>query len=238
MRPAQVGARYLVLVFVLVSCGSDQPTKQACIPGQSVACIGPGGCQGGQACAATGTSFDPCVCSSVPSTDAAADTGQNTAAADAYAHDLAMVDAAAPDSPIDAMGATSSDKPACFLGETMEDVEAKLFRGDKCRVCHVRTSSGMLPLYPTTLDLGSPGLAERMVDKPAESRPNLGKCAGRILVPSSDPTSGLLVEKVAQSPPSCGDRQPQALPALTADEISCIKRWAIMAVEAINARDR
>jgi hypothetical protein len=176
----------------------------------------------------------------VPPTDAAADTGQNdTAAVDANAHDLPMVDAAAPDRPLDATGATSSDKPVCFLGETMEDVEAKLFRGDKCRACHVRTPSGMLPLYPTTLDLGSPGLAERIVDKPAESRPNLGRCAGRILVPSSDPTAGLLVEKVEQSPPSCGDRQPQALPALTADEISCVKRWAMMAVEAINAsRDR
>ena len=33
-----------------------------CTPGQSVACTGPGGCAGGQVCAAEGTSFGPCQC--------------------------------------------------------------------------------------------------------------------------------------------------------------------------------
>ena len=120
----------------------------------------------------------------------------------------------------------------------MADIEQKLFRSGKCRACHALTPSGQRPLYPTTLDLGSPGLAERMVDKLAEANPSLGKCAGRVLVPSSDPLGGLLIEKVALAMPSCGAREPQALPPLSADEISCVKRWAVLAAEAVRAGDR
>lgn len=36
----------------------------ACVPGSSQACIGPGGCSGGQACAPDGTRFEPCNCGS------------------------------------------------------------------------------------------------------------------------------------------------------------------------------
>ena len=36
---------------------------RACVPGQSVACAGPGGCQGFQVCADDGARFQPCACS-------------------------------------------------------------------------------------------------------------------------------------------------------------------------------
>jgi hypothetical protein len=121
--------------------------------------------------------------------------------------------------------------PGCSLGLTMDEIEQKLLNGDKCRACHHLTPSGTFPLYPTRLDLGSPGLAERMVDKSAEADPTKGKCAGRILVPKNDPLSGLFVEKVEN--PSCGDRMPQALPPLTPDEICCVKRWAILAAKSV-----
>lgn len=34
----------------------------ACIPGATQTCVGPGGCSGGQACAADGTHFEACDC--------------------------------------------------------------------------------------------------------------------------------------------------------------------------------
>ena len=34
----------------------------ACIPGVTQACIGPGGCNGGQACVSNGSGFGPCDC--------------------------------------------------------------------------------------------------------------------------------------------------------------------------------
>jgi hypothetical protein len=33
-----------------------------CIPGQSIACVGPAACQGGQACKVDGQGYEPCVC--------------------------------------------------------------------------------------------------------------------------------------------------------------------------------
>jgi hypothetical protein len=39
-------------------------TKPACVPGQSVACVGPGGCATNQVCNAAGSGFGACVCSS------------------------------------------------------------------------------------------------------------------------------------------------------------------------------
>ena len=35
---------------------------RVCVPGSSQACVGPGGCSGGQACSADGTHFAPCDC--------------------------------------------------------------------------------------------------------------------------------------------------------------------------------
>jgi hypothetical protein len=37
---------------------------RACVPGATQACVGPGGCNGGQACADDGARFEPCNCGS------------------------------------------------------------------------------------------------------------------------------------------------------------------------------
>jgi hypothetical protein len=125
----------------------------------------------------------------------------------------------------------SDGLPPCSLGSTLDDIQQKLFVSDRCKPCHHLTPSGAFPLYPTHLDLGSPGLPERMVDKMSESDPTKGKCAGRILVPKSDPLNGLFVEKVVK--PTCGDRMPQAMPPLNDDQVSCVKRWAILAAQSV-----
>jgi hypothetical protein len=121
--------------------------------------------------------------------------------------------------------------PACALGPNMEDIEKKLFRSIRCSICHGRDAMGNLPLQPTTLDLSSPGLAARMVDQMAEMDTHKGKCQGRILVPKDDPLGGLFVAKVVNPP--CGLRMPQDLPMLKPDEISCVKRWAILAARSV-----
>ena len=43
------------------------PASRACVPGSSQACVGPGGCSGGQACRADGAAFEPCDCGPSPS---------------------------------------------------------------------------------------------------------------------------------------------------------------------------
>jgi hypothetical protein len=128
--------------------------------------------------------------------------------------------------------------PPCSIGLTMADIEVKLFQGNKCKTCHVRVSpGGPLPLYPTNFDIGSPGLAERVVDKMSDTSNGKSQCGGQVLLPKNDPLGSLFVEKVdpqtATGMPRCGVRMPQALPKLNADEISCVKRWAVLAVKSV-----
>src|SRR4051812_2719786 len=120
------------------------------------------------------------------------------------------------------MGGNGGDLPACSLGTTTADIEKKLFQGTKCSTCHSKPT-----VFPTTMDTVSPGLADRVLDKMAETDAMKGKCSGRALAPKDDPASGLFYEKVSQKP-ACGDRMPQSMPALSADEISCVKRWLLM----------
>ncbi len=128
-----------------------------------------------------------------------------------------------------ACGGEMNDPPNCSLGQTMADIEQKLFRGPKCFACH-----GRLTLFPTTLDLVTEGLAARVVDKLAETNPAKGKCAGKPMLPRADPLNGVFVEKVEAAKPSCGDPMPQNMPRLPADEIACVKRWAMLAAQSMN----
>lgn len=56
-----------------------------CVPNQSVACVGPGGCAGGQACNAEGNGYLPCDCGGSPGSEAGADSGQETGSSSADA---------------------------------------------------------------------------------------------------------------------------------------------------------
>lgn len=125
----------------------------------------------------------------------------------------------------DPCAGSTMELPSCSLGCTMADIEQVLFK-PKCVACH-----GRVTLYPTTLDLESDGLAARVVDQPAEDNPDKGKCAGKILVPRQDPLGSIFVEKVESLTPSCGIAMPQNAPPLGADEIACVKRWALLAAQ-------
>ena len=54
-----------VLVVVLAGCGSEESASkpQACAPGASVSCTGPGSCSGFQICKSDGSGYTPCDCS-------------------------------------------------------------------------------------------------------------------------------------------------------------------------------
>lgn len=47
--------------LLAVACDSGMPER--CVPGMSVACVGPGGCDGAQVCLDDATGFADCVCS-------------------------------------------------------------------------------------------------------------------------------------------------------------------------------
>lgn len=58
-----VAASGVLVVFLACGSSSDGTTSaQACTPGQSAACTGPGGCSGGQVCSPSGTFYGDCVC--------------------------------------------------------------------------------------------------------------------------------------------------------------------------------
>lgn len=45
--------------------------KPICAPGSSQACVGPGGCSGGQSCLGDGTGYDRCDCGALPASPSA-----------------------------------------------------------------------------------------------------------------------------------------------------------------------
>lgn len=42
------------------------PPSRSCVPGSTQACVGPGGCHGGQSCDADGSRYAPCDCGPSP----------------------------------------------------------------------------------------------------------------------------------------------------------------------------
>lgn len=52
----------LSLSLLFAACGSDPEPARLCTPGASVACVGAGGCAGGQVCNAAGSAFGACEC--------------------------------------------------------------------------------------------------------------------------------------------------------------------------------
>ncbi|MFO0646658.1 MAG: hypothetical protein U0326_10500 [Polyangiales bacterium] len=70
------------------------------------------------------------------------------------------------------------------------------------------------------LDLASPGLARRLVSVRGSM-----SCRGVLLVDPSRPEASLMVTKLRASP-NCGGRMPLGRPALTAQQIECVRVWA------------
>jgi hypothetical protein len=103
------------------------------------------------------------------------------------------------------------EDPDRFI-ECQIDVEVDIFR-QTCATsgCHVAGTNAA-----AGLDLASPGVASRLVNKPST-------CNGKLFL--SGPDEGYLLEKVSQELPDCGTRMP-ATGTLTDEELRCIRRWA------------
>lgn len=101
--------------------------------------------------------------------------------------------------------------------ECQIDVEVDIFRqtcaASGCHVAGTNAAAG--------LDLTSPGVASRLVNKPSS-------CNGKLFL--SGPDEGYLLEKVSQEMPACGTRMP-ATGSLTDEELRCIRLWAESAVD-------
>lgn len=65
---------FAVSLTVSLGCGTSS-TPTSCTPGMSVACVGTGGCAGGQICNAEGTAFGACMCTGADTGPIGGDVG-------------------------------------------------------------------------------------------------------------------------------------------------------------------
>ena len=90
----------LSLMALLSACGSDPVPAPLCTPGASVACVGAGGCAGGQSCNPAGTGFGMCVCGGPvdggPPDAGPVDAGMRDMASDDGGIDMSNVDGGPP----------------------------------------------------------------------------------------------------------------------------------------------
>lgn len=68
------------------------------------------------------------------------------------------------------------------------------------------------------LDLVSPGVEGRLLDKPSS------QCTTETLVDTTTPANSFLLEKVSQVPDDCGDRMPLG-GVLPPEKIACVRDW-------------
>jgi hypothetical protein len=99
---------------------------------------------------------------------------------------------------------------ACF------DIPKDLFvkRCAQIPNCH----SAAMPINPPNLDHESPGVEDRLVNKPGSAT-----CPG-ILVNPADAEGSILYKKLTSSP-GCGTRMPQVGTPLDQSELDCVKQW-------------
>lgn len=97
------------------------------------------------------------------------------------------------------------------------DVEEEVFR-QTCGTsgCHVAGAAAV-----AGLDLSSPGVAARLVNKPST-------CSGRVFL--SGPDQGYFLEKMTLAQPACGSRMPVS-GTLTDEELRCVRLWAASAFD-------
>ncbi len=130
-----VSAFSLLLAFAPAACGGSSSSggadgsTRACTPGQSIACVGVGGCSGGQVCGSDGSSYGECQCGPASSggSDAGGSDGGVDTGADALADALTVADAA-------------GDAPAVFDAGPLVCGNAPCSGNTEC--CAVQTDAG------------------------------------------------------------------------------------------------
>jgi hypothetical protein len=99
---------------VAAACNSGSIPAYDCSPGVTMACTGPGGCSGSQACDDYGTGYGACLCGSPAGMDASA----NEASVEASATDSNTVDVVVSDG---ASEATANDGSSDGAGDASGD---------------------------------------------------------------------------------------------------------------------
>jgi hypothetical protein len=114
------------------------------------------------------------------------------------------------------------DDPSAFETVQLEpcpsgyDVEKDLFQSTcAASACHDSTDAA------GTLDLGSPGVASRLIGV-AASDP---KCKSRLLIDPNSPDKSFLIEKLEKAKPQCGVQMPNGSKPLGGDVIQCVVDW-------------
>lgn len=171
----------LFSLLVVASCGGDDGGDPPCVPGVAVACVGPGGCAGGQMCRADGSGFAACDCgagldASVDGGDAPRDGAVTDSGGDADVTDGAA-DATMGDAESDAHP-TESDAGAvgmCPDGSSLRSLPARPMTPDDgdqqiaigLRDIRLRQTGDAWRDIGLDLD----GLCTHAVDADAECRP-------------------------------------------------------------------
>jgi hypothetical protein len=111
--------------------------------------------------------------------------------------------------------ATSAGGPlSATCQPTTDSIQQTIF-APKCAGpgCHGTVAPSL------SLDLVSPGVIERLAGAMANG------CGNEVLVVPGAPDRSYLIEKLALDPPTCGERMPQGSPALSAEDLTCLRDW-------------
>jgi hypothetical protein len=162
----------LASCLAIAGCGSgdsspDASTTTPCVPGESTACVGAGGCHGGQICAPDGEDFGPCKC------DEHLDSGTDDAKADGKAHDSGHGhDGAVPDAPTDDVTESTSDSGKDSTGPdapTDTTSEAASDSGHDGTLSDAPPDTATDSASESSMDTGTEAAPEASVDSAADS---------------------------------------------------------------------
>lgn len=140
-----------------------------------------------------------------PTTGGTTGTGSTTGAA----KDGGAASSATPDAAPVASGT------ACPSGFNVPDLFVK-----RCGGCH----SAAAPAKG--LDMVSANLAARVVNVKST-------CNNKLLLGTTSPAAGHLLDKLAGAVTGCGAQMPAGSAAFTATEMACVKEWAIQAINKV-----
>jgi hypothetical protein len=109
---------------------------------------------------------------------------------------------------------TIPSPPGAACPDTTEAVQAQILQPTcGASACH----GGSAPAL--ALDLVSPGLAQRLVDVPANG------CGDAVLIAPGDPAHSYLLQKLTPGAETCGDPMPLVAAPLSNETLTCLQAW-------------
>jgi hypothetical protein len=106
------------------------------------------------------------------------------------------------------------------------DVPKTIFVRNGCTSGPCHHTPSRFQASTASLDLMSPCVADRLVDKPSTT------CNALPLINSADVAKSFLLNKLEAEKPACGQRMPLEGVALPADQLRCVHAWIEAVVKA------